>query len=303
MKIRRTTLLRAMSLLLIGLLTITFSFGAAAFESSAASGTVEKRFNEVRKDFPNNSRIKKSITISTVVNDGGWETLETVKNGGCNALVTYVTMKIFHEPYIPGAVSYKKVGKTTKGSNKTALKKLFRKAKKGDVIRFHTSTEDLHFAIFMGMTSKGIKVYEGNYGSKHQVKYNHLWTWSDMASSRRTGAKCKITVYRSRNYSKVNSGKAARNLKKGAVFKHKGITYKVTKTGIRKGTVKVVSKDADAETTPKAIGINYETSKRLIKFGKCDDDTYAIEKGENLKIRSYKKNKGRYYDEQYFVVK
>ena len=294
---------RGISLLLIGLLTITFYFGSATVESSAASGTVGKRINEVRKDFPNNSRIKQSIKISTVVNDGGWETVETVKNGGCNALVAYVTMKVFHEPYIPGAVSYKKVGKTTKGSNTAALKKLFRKAKKGDVIRFHTSTEDLHLAIFMGMTSKGVKVYEGNYGSKHQVKYNHLWTWSDLASSRMTGAKCKVTVYRYRNYSKVNSGKAACNLKKGAVFKHKGITYKVTKGGIRNATVKVVSKDANAEATPKAIGINYETSSRLIKLGRSDWDTEATDIGERLKIRSYKKNKGRYYDEQYFVVK
>ena len=290
------------SLLLIVALVITFTLWPASIDVSAASGTVSKRFDEVRKDFPNNSKIKQNIDIWTVVNDGGWDSFGGARNGGCNALVTYVTMKIFHEPYVPGAASYKQVGKTTKGKSKAAVKKLFRKAKKGDVIRFHNGTTDYHYAIYMGRNSKGIKVYEGNFGPKHQVKYNHLWTWSDLGNMKGKKSKVKISIYRARNYSKVNSGKAARNLKKGETFKYKGITYKVTKAGIRKATVKVVSRDENAGATPKAIGINYETAKRLITYGNNDWDEVAIDMGNKIRIRSYTKDKGRYYDEQYFRV-
>ena len=292
------------SLVMICVTAIVFAFWQTAFEADAASGTVSKRFAEVSKDFPNNSKITKSIQIWTVVNDDdGWDSFEGVKNGGCNALVTYVTMKIFHEPYVPGAVSYKKLGKTTNASDTAALKKLFKRAKKGDVIRLHNGTTDFHYAVFMGLNSKGVKVYEGNYGSRHLVKYNHQWTWSKMRSWKRNGLKYKVSIYRARNYSEVNSGEAARNLKKGDEFKYKGITYKVTKAGIRQATVKVVSKEDTAGATPKAIGINYETSRRLISFGESDWDTAAIDKGKQIRIRSYKKDKGRYYDEQYFIVK
>ena len=304
MEIKKRILRTGTLLMLICVMAFVFTFWQAAIEVDAASGTVSKRFAEVRKDFPNNSKITKSIRIWTVVNDeDGWDSFGGAENGGCNALVTYVTMKIFHEPYVPGAASYKKIGKTTSASNKAALKKLFKKAKKGDVIRLHNGTTDFHYAIFMGLNSKGVKVYEGNYGSRHLVKYNHQWTWSNLRSWRRNGLKYKVSIYRAKNYNKVNSGKAARNLKKGDKFKYKGITYKVTKAGIRNAAVKVVSRDSDAGSTPKAIGINYETSKRLIRFGESDWDTAAIDMGKKIRIRSYKKDKGRYYDEQYFIVK
>lgn len=267
-------------------------------ESYAAGGTVSQRLAEVRKDFPNNSRINKKIEIWTVCDDeGGWPALQGSVNGGCNALVTYVTMKVFHEPYVPGAASYKKIGKTVNGKNRSSLAKLFKKAKKGDVIRIHNGTTDYHFAIFLSRTSKGVRVYEGNVGGKNRVKYNNLWTWGN------TGYwKKNVSLYRCRNYKKTDSGKAALNLKKGAEFTYKGITYKVTKAGIRQASVRVISKDENAGKTPKAIGINYETANRLITYGTEDWDSYAAELGEEIRIRSYNKDKGRYYDEQYFIV-
>lgn len=302
-KLRKLHIRTAVSMLLICVMTLAIAFGPGSYEAEASGGVVNDRFSQVAKDFKNYSRINKLITVNTIVNDnGGWDRFGEVENGGCNALVVYVTMKIFHDPYVPDSSSYKKIGSTVSGSNSAALKKLFKKAKKGDVIRLHNGTNDFHFAIFMGVNSGGVRVYEGNYGGKNVVRYNHQWTWNQLRTWRRNGMKYKVSVYRARNYNPVNSGKAAKNLKKGATFKYKGITYKVTKAGIRNAKVKVIKKDDGAGATPKAIGINYDSAKKLIRFGEEEWDYFASDAGEKLKIRAYKKDKGRYYDEQYFTV-
>ena len=270
-------------------------------QEAQAAGQVNKRLKQVMKDYPDGSHINKMITVPAIVNERGFPGLRTIINGGCNALVAYTTLKIFHNPYVPGAKSYKKVGKTARTGSTASMKRLFKKAKKGDVIRWHSGRTHYHFAIFLSRNGSGVKVYEGNYGGKNQVRNHHQWNWDSM-KYRTHGAK-NVSVYRSKNYGKVNKGKAAKNLGKGKTFTFKGITYKVTKSGLRKGQVKVISKDRTVGKKPKAIGINYDTSKRLIRYGKREWDYYAMSYGKHYRIRAYSKNKGRWNNEQYFTVK
>ena len=269
-------------------------------QQTQAAGQVNKRLAQVRKDFPQGSRINKMITVPSIVNMNGFPTYMDFSNGGCNALVTYATLKIFHNPYVPGSNSFKKIG-TAKTGSTSAMKKLFKKARKGDVIRWHKGSSHHHFAIYLSHNGSGVKVYEANFGPKNKVWYNHTWPYKSM-NSWAHGAS-QVSVYRSKNYNKVNKGKEAKNLSKGKTFTYDGITYKVTKAGIRGATVKVVSKTADAGKVPKAIGINYDTSDRLIRFGNSYWDYYAQDVGESCRIKTYSRKTGGYEDEQYFVVK
>lgn len=270
----------------------------SAFEAEAA-GQISSRLTQVKKDFPNKSKINKVIWVTTVVKSYGSLKDFTAGNEGCNALVAYATMKIFHNPYIPDASGYKKIG-TAKTSSIKAMKKLFKKAKKGDVIRWHRGGEDYHFAIYLSRYQGGVKVYEANFGPKNKVWYNHKWPYRSMKSW--SGGGTKVSVYRSSNYNQVNKGKAALNLKKGQTFTYDGITYQVTKTGIRKGKVKVIQKTPDAGSVPKAIGINYDTANRLRSYWKTEWPDIEFSEDGQGRIIAYRSNAGRYQNEQYFVV-
>ena len=280
-------------------LALFLAVGPITSNEAEAAGTISSRLAQVRKDFPNKSKINKVIWVTTVVKSYGSLTASAAGNEGCNALVAYATMKIFHNPYIPDASGYKKIG-TAKTSNAKAMINLFKKAKKGDVIRWHSGGDDYHFAIYLSRYLSGVKVYEANFGPKNSVWYNHNWPYSNMRSW--SGGGTQVSVYRSRNYNQVNKGKAALNLKKGQTFAYEGITYKVTKTGIRKGRVKVVKKTPDAGKVPKAIGINYDNAKKLRRYLKTEYPDIEFSEGGQGRIIAYKSNGGRYQNEQYFVV-
>ncbi len=291
---------RHLYLLFGALMAFSLLFSPLTCKNVDAAGQVSKRISQVKKDFPGGSRINQWITVPGVISWRGAPMFELMRNGGCNALVTYTTMKVFHSPYISGSTRFKTIG-TSKTTSTSAMKKLFKKAKKGDVIRWHKGTEDYHFAIFLSSGSN-LVVYEANFGSKNKVWYNHAWPYSDM--KKWAHGATQISVYRSDNYAKVNKGKAAKNLRKGAKFTYDGITYKVTKAaGLHKGTVKVLAKTPEAGKVPKAIGLNIDHANWLLSYAAKDEDDLAEKISGRIKIRTYTKDKGWYYDEQYFVVK
>ena len=263
-----------------------------------ASNVVTKRISEIRKIYPQGSRINKWVIGSTLVKKNGQMNYSTIYNGGCNALVTYVTMRTFHNPYVPGAAGYKNMG-TAKTSSTSSMKALFRKAKTGDVVRMYNGSGECHFAIYLSRTGSGIWLYEANFGAPNKVWYNHLWKWKNIKSWAHGAT--RVSVLRSRNYSKVAAGKAARKYKKGAVFTYEGITYKVIKSSIRGGTVKVIKKTASAGRKPKAIGINKETAAYMKSVKNAD--YVARFMADMIKVKTYQKVPSTIQDEQFFIVK
>lgn len=211
---------------------------------------VMQRLQAVRKDFPNQSRIN------------AWITVNGFSGGGCNALVMYTTLKIFHNAYVPSEDTYKQVGKTVSTKSNKAMKRLFENAKPGDVIRWRKGYTDSHFAIFLTGSTKGIYVYEANFGSRNKVWYRHFWAWKNMRKWPKGGAS-KVNIYRSKNYNLVNKKKAAVNYKKGDEIVVKGLRYRVTKAGTITGTVKFVGYDLgtkkEGKKIPKYLYVNKDT--------------------------------------------
>lgn len=263
-----------------------------------AANVVTKRISEIKKIYPQGSRINKWVFATTLVNRNGVIEYSTAYNGGCNALVAYVTLKTFHNPYVPDSASYKTIG-MVKTSSPTAMKKLFRKAKPGDVVRMFNNSGECHFGIFLSGTASGIKIYEANFGSPNKVWYNHLWKWGNIRSWAHGAT--KISVCRSYNYNQVASGKTAKKYKKGSIFTIRGITYKVTKNSIKGGQVKVVAKDADAGKTPKAIGVNKDIAAYLRSAKKLPYSLDLI--ADMVEYRVYQNLPDKIQDEQYFTVK
>ena len=104
---------------------------------------VEKRLSHIQKEYPDGSFFKETVTV------GRWT------GGGCNALVMYATLKVFHNAYTPDGTSYQKIGRAST-HNRKALQKLFRKAKIGDVVRFRKGKKDTHFALFLRTEKRGM---------------------------------------------------------------------------------------------------------------------------------------------------
>lgn len=263
-----------------------------------AANVVTKQISAIKKVYPQGSRINKWVFTSTLVKRNGEVSYSTAYNGGCNALVAYVTLKIFHNPYVPDSAAYKTIG-TAKTTSSAAMNKLFKKAKPGDVVRMFNDRGECHFAIFLSRTGSGIKLYEANFGSKNKVWYNHLWKWGNIKSW--SHGATKISVCRSDNYKQVAAGKAAKNYKKGDTFTIKGITYRVIKNKTGEGQVKVIARGPDAGTTPKAIGINKDTASRLRL---AENLPYRLEfVADMLEYKAYQILPDKIQDEQYFVVK
>lgn len=263
-----------------------------------AANYVTKRIREVKKEYPQGSKMNKWVLASTLVDKGRDVHYSSAYNGGCNALVAYVTMKVFHNPYIPYSVAYKTIG-TAKTSSLSSMKKLFKKAKPGDVVRMYNSKGECHFGIFLSKTGSGIKLYEANFGAKNKVWYNHLWKWRDIRRWSRGAT--RVSVLRSWNYKQVASGKVAKNYKKGSIFTVNGITYKVTKNALRGGQVKVIAKDSNAGKVPKAIGVNKDLAAYLRSAKNLRYSVDAI--ADMVEFKEYRKIPGKIQDEQYFVVK
>ena len=222
-----------------------------------AKTIVEKRLAEVVKEYPDKS----------VMNNLVW--VNGTEGGGCNALVMYTTLKVFHNAYVPGVNTFSQIGKTTSTRNVSNMKKLFKKAKIGDVIRWRNGYTDSHFAIYLSSNKSGVYLYECNFGKKNKVWYKHFWAWNNMKTWPSNGAN-KVNVYRSKNYNQVNKKKAALNYKKGDVFEVDGNQYKVIKAGVISGKVRYMRcVDSEYEgKVPRYIYVNKDVTKTI----NCNDD-------------------------------
>lgn len=281
------------------LLFIVFALGNIRYPQEVhAANVITHRISEVRKIYPHGSRLNKTVLGTTMVRKNGKTYCHSVYNGGCNSLVTFLTMKVFHNPYVPHTTSYKNIG-TASTYSTSSMKKLFKKAKVGDVVRMYNGKGECHFAIFLSKTGNGIKLYESNFGSKNKVWYNHLWKWGKIKSWSQGAT--KISVLRSFNYNQVASGKAAKKYIKGTRFTINGITYQVTKNSLNCGQVKVIQKATNAGKMPKAIGINKDTASYLRKKG--SHDFFATYMSGSMEYRVYYKKPAFIQDEQYFTVK
>ena len=125
---------------------LLLAFASLPREADAAN-VVTKQISEIKKVYPQGSRINKWVVVPSIVNKNGDVYYSSIYNGGCNALVAYVTMKVFHNPYVPYSTSYKTIG-TAKTSSPSAMNKLFKKAKPGDVVRMSTVVENVILRFF-----------------------------------------------------------------------------------------------------------------------------------------------------------
>lgn len=239
---------------------LTLSIGITGFFTTDIKGqaktVVERRLADVKKYYPNGSKINEEVFDE-----------EGYIGGGCNALVMFATLRMFHEAYTPSSDNFKQVGKTTSTKSNKNMKKLFRKAKVGDVIRWRNGYTDAHFAIFQSMNSQGVYLYEANFYSENLVWYEHFWKWKKM-SIRPTGGATKVNVYRFRKYKQVNQKQYAKNFNKGDTFTVSGIQYQVTKTGATQGKVKVIGyeEDADQSKIPKYLYLRLAENKQILSF-------------------------------------
>lgn len=210
-----------------------------------AETVVEKRLSAVVSEYPDGSVMNDSVCVNGM------------EGGGCNALVMYATLKMFHNAYDPGQDTFSQIGKTTSVTDVSSMKKLFQKAKVGDVIRWRKEYTDSHFAIYLSHNDKGIYVYECNFGKKNKVWYKHFWAWKYMKTWPSGGAN-KVNLYRSNNYDEVNKKKAALNYRKGDVFEIQGSQYRVIKNGAIEGVVKFVGyiDSVQPKAVPKFLYIN-----------------------------------------------
>lgn len=262
------------------------------------ASVVSNRLGQVRKIYKQGSTFNEELFVVYNIK----KNRASCYVGGCNGLVAYTTMKVFHSPYAPGASTYKKVGSTANTSNASQMKALFKKAKVGDVVVWSngdTRRGQRHAAIFLSSNARGINVYEANFGSKNKVWYNHLWRWENMKSWA-NGAK-KVNVFRFYNYNKVNKKKAAKNYKVGAKFEVNGIKYKVVNNSINKGKVKVIGYDKNKYSKkpkmPKAIAVNKDHANYLNKNTKK-----TLWSSDWNKFEVFTKNRKNNRGEQFFKV-
>ena len=220
-KIFKNYLMSFLFLILLGICFIAIPVDVSA------KGVVRKRIEMIRKEYPNKSKMNE------------WVGVDGFNGGGCNALEMYVTLRVFHNCYTPDCDTYKAVGKSASTSDTAAMKKLFGKAKIGDVVRFRKGSKDAHYAIFLSSNSGGAYLYESNFGGENVVRYNNYWSWSVMKSWPAGGA-TKVDIYRSKNYDKVNKGKAAKLYKKGDIINYDVYEYQVTKVSGFGGEVKLL---------------------------------------------------------------
>ncbi len=234
-KVCKTIIPLALFAMMIGQL---LSFSAVPVRAKGKS-VVTKRIEQIRKEFPNKSKMNEEITVGELT------------GGGCNALEMYLTLRVFHNCYTPGCDTYKRIGSVSTG-NTNAMKKLFKRAKIGDVVRFRRGGTDAHYAIFLSCDSTGVNLYESNFGGKNVVRYNNHWPWSAMKSWP-TGGASKVDVYRAKNYNKVNKKKSAKLYKKGHKIQVENWIFKVTEVSGFGGSVKLVGFNEEPTKSDKKL--------------------------------------------------
>ncbi len=255
----------------------------------AASKTiVESRLAQVEKVYANGKQINDVVDV-TYYNSAS-STERIIHNEGCNALVAYTTLKIFHNAFTPyNTSSYRQIGMAST-SNTTALYALMKKAKVGDVIAFterkQSPDSDSHYAIFEKCDAKGIYLYEANFrvsnsDLSNKVYSNHRWAYNKIKSWSNSSY---VRIYRSKNYDSVNRKTAAKNLKKGSYITIRKIKYKVISSNINNAKLQVVAASASG-MIPKYVGLNYDdwdSSNNTLVYSKIPTDVNAHGNRVNL---------------------
>lgn len=228
------------------LLALTLMLGMFPMQSMAAKKTVvESRLAEVQEVYPQDSAFDEWVRVTN------W-----LEYGGCTGLVAYATEKIFHDAYYDGSDSYTQIGKASTSST-DKMKKLFKKAKIGDVIKWSQKGEGTHYAIFLSDSSTGVYIYEANFGGPNQVWYNHFWRWGVMKEWPVGGAN-EVYLYRAENYNAVNNKKAALKTPVGTVLtvnEELNLQVKVVDNSIHNGAVVVLDGYAAGTKIPKGISL------------------------------------------------
>lgn len=223
--------------------------------SAASKSIVQKRIESIAKVYPQGSIFNEWVTVGT-------HGYYIQQYGGCSGLMSYITEKVFDIPFCcKECGGYKSIGSAST-SNTSAMKKLFAKAKIGDVIEWTSKSSVSHHAIFLSDNKNGIKIYEANFlGPRkldNEVWYNHQWNWSVMKTWPAGGAN-KVTVYRANNYTSVNKGKSAKEAAKGKIYtisSQDKLKIKVLNSSIGKSTAVVLSGYKKGATIPKYVAVS-----------------------------------------------
>lgn len=238
---------------LLIMVVFAMSINSTSVKVSSKSKTiVEKRMDEIVKKYPNHSFFKESVRFVTYKLGNTY----IHHAGGCNGFIAYVTRKIFHKAYRFGTKDYKKIGSASANSD-TKMRKLFKKAKCGDVIVWTQKGDSTHYAIFLNNSNDGVYVYEANFGKYNEVWFNHFWSWKVMKDWPGRGAD-KVSVFRSKNYSAVNNKKAAINYKVGKVItidENSNLKVLVLDNSINNGSVLLL------DSVEKGVSIPYSINR------------------------------------------
>lgn len=177
---------------------------------------VADRVRAVTGTYPSGSYYNDYMAVSYVKNGE----YRTYIGHECAGFVMYVTDKAFQEPYYNGSPSYHKIYKTVSTKDTKEMKRLFAKAKIGDVIRW-TGRGGNHQAIFLKDFPVGIHVYEANFGNDYnRVWYGHLWPWDNQSLWRGTSS-C-VSVFRYKDYAKIDRAVKKVSLDKKRLVLRKG---------------------------------------------------------------------------------
>lgn len=234
---------------------------ALVASEAVQAAVVESRIKAVSGIYPNHSYYN------------GYETITIKKNGvtqsmvghECAGFVMFVTRRVFQEPYYAGSPSYRQVGKTVSTKNTRDIKRLFSRAKIGDVIHW-TGGGGRHQAIFLKKGDLGIQVYEANFGNDYnRVWYHHLWSWNNQPLW--TGTSSSVSVFRFKKYAEIDRMAQKVSLNKKKLTLKKGKKYKLTATvapaNAYKKTVSWKS------SNPKTVKVDARGNVRALKKGKA----------------------------------
>lgn len=186
------------------------------------AAAVADRVKAVTRTYPNGSYYNGYMVVS-YIKDG---VQRSYIGHECAGFVMYVTKQAFQQAYYNGSPDYKKIYKTVSTKNTEEMKTLFSQAKIGDVIRW-TGSGGRHQAIFLSDNRVGIQVYEANFGNQYnRVWYNHLWPWNNTVLWTNTSS--SVSVYRYKNYAKVDGKVKSVTLNKSKLSLKRGKNQKLT---------------------------------------------------------------------------
>lgn len=262
---RKKAALRALMTIWTAAILLTL-FASEAVQAAV----VENRIKAVSGIYPNKSYYNSYETV-TIKKNG---IMQSIVGHECAGFVMFVTRQVFQEPYYTGSPSYRQVGKAVSTKNTKAMKRLFSRAKIGDVIRW-TGGGGRHQAIFLKKSSLGIQVYEANFGNDYnRVWYHHLWSWNNQPLW--TGTSSSVSVFRYKKYAEVDRMVQRVTLNKKKLTLRKGRKFKLTATVSPANAYKkaVSWKSSD----PKTVRVDARGNVRALKKGKATITAAARDK-------------------------